>query len=324
MSPYRLAVDIGAAKCMLALVAGDSPEIITYQRMDTDNVLAGPLPPGLAVAQAVQQLLEHSRVDCGDVLGVGVGVPGIVERDQGTVIACPNLERLDHVALGPEMAAALGLPVFVNNDANLNTLGEYTAGAGRSVEQMAAVFVSSGIGCGLILDGRLYEGGDGAAGEVGHTVIVPDGLLCSCGSHGCLEMYCSAKAFSLMAEQLFGREQIDAGTAATNSAARYAGAQLLIEQAHTGHEQAREAVTRAFTYLGYGLSNLANLVNPRLIVLGGTIPFAWPQGIEIVRQVVERTALPAARRNLRIEMSLLQNYAGVLGGAALVSLRLGK
>jgi glucokinase len=254
-------------------------------------------------------------------LGVGVGIPGIVERDQGTVISCPNLEMLDGVALGPEMAAALGLPVFVNNDANLNTLGECTAGAGHGVEQMAGVFVSAGIGCGLILDGVLYEGGDGAAGEIGHTVIVPDGLACSCGSHGCLEMYCSGKALSLAAASLFGSERV---TDQAYSAARYSGAQLLIEQANAGQPAALEAVTRAFTLLGYGLSNLVNIINPRLIVLGGTILFAWSQGLETVRQVVAQTALPAARRNLRIEMSALQNYAGVLGGAALVSLRLGK
>ncbi|NLG29304.1 MAG: ROK family protein [Chloroflexi bacterium] len=313
---YRLGVDIGAAKSMLALVAGDRPEIVTYQRMDTDAVLAGPLPPGLAVAKAVQDLLDRSRVEPADVVGIGVGVPGIVERDQNTIVSCPNLEMLNHVTLGSEMAAALGLPVFVNNDANLNTLGEHSAGAGHGVEQMAGVFVSSGIGCGLILNGALYEGGDGVAGEIGHTVIVPEGLACSCGSHGCLEMYCSAKGLSLVAAELFGREQAEAG------AMRYSGAQLLIEQAHAGDERAHAAVTQAFTYLGYGLSNLANTTNPHLIVLGGTIPSAWPAGLEIVRRVVEASALWPARRNLRIEASALQNYAGVLGGAALVSQRL--
>jgi glucokinase len=320
---YRLGVDIGAAKSMLALVAGDSPEIVTYQRMGTDAVFAGPLPPGLALAQAVQQLLERSRVERDDVVGVGVGIPGIVERDQNTVISCPNLDMLNGVTLGSEMGLALGMPVFVNNDANLNTLGEHSAGAGNGVDQMAAVFVSAGIGCGLILDGTLYEGADGAAGEIGHTVIVPKGLTCSCGSHGCLEMYCSAKALSVVAQELYGRAQIEASIAPEYTAARYAGAQLLIEQAHTGDEGARDALTQAFTYLGYGLSNLANTVNPHLIVLGGTIPSAWPAGLDIVRDVVARTALPAARRTLRIEMSTLQNYAGVLGGAALVSLRLG-
>ncbi len=192
------------------------------------------------------------------------------------------------------------------------------------MRQMAGVFISAGIGCGLILDGALYEGGDGAAGEIGHTVIVPEGLACSCGSHGCLEMYCSAKALSVVAEELYGRAQISAAAVPEQTAGRYAGAQLLIERAHADDEAAREALTRAFTFLGYGLANLANTVNPHLIVLGGSMPFAWPAGLDTVRQVVERTALPAARRNLRIEMSALQNYAGVLGAAALVSLRLGR
>ena len=198
-------------------------------------------------------------------MGVGVGVPGQVDRENGTVLSCPNLHVLDGAALGPEASAELGVPVYIDNNTNLISLGEHTAGVGKGVEDMAVVFVGSGVGCGLILNGELYEGADGVAAEFGHTKVVPNGLLCTCGGHGCLEMYCSGKALTLVAEQIFKPRDLYAlGT-------RFAGAQLLIEQARAGHAQAREALTEAFIYLGVGLTSLVNLLNPRMIVLGGGI-----------------------------------------------------
>ena len=169
------------------------------------------------------------------------------------------------------------------------------------------------VDCGLILDGKLYEGADGAAGEFGHTIIMPEGRLCTCGARGCLEMYCSGKSLAQQACSLYGpRELFTLG-------ARFAGAELLIKQARSGDAQATEVLERSFSYLGIGLANLVNMLNPRLIVLGGSIVFGWPQGADIAREVVMRTALPGARHNLRIEISKLRHFAGVLGGAALVS-----
>lgn len=126
-------------------------------------------------------------------------------------------------------------------------------------------------------------------------------------------MYCSGKALAQEACSLFGpRELFALGT-------RFAGAQLLVEQAKAGHAKATELLSQSFAYLGIGLTNLVNILNPRLVVLGGSIVFGWPQGADIARDVVMRTALPGARRNLRIEISELRHFAGVLGGAALVS-----
>jgi glucokinase len=144
---------------------------------------------------------------------------------------------------------------------------------------------------------------------------VPHGLLCTCGAHGCLEMYCSGKALTLVAERLFdARELFAVGT-------RFAGAELLIERARAGHERAVGALREAFTYLGLGLTNLVNLLNPRLVILGGGIISAWPQGVQVSTDIVMQGARVEARRGLRIETSRLGNYAGVLGGAALVSAR---
>ncbi|MCD6519720.1 MAG: ROK family protein [Anaerolineae bacterium] len=310
---YRFAVDIGATRTMLALIDEHEPEIIAHERPNTDVLFTGRRPPGMALAGAILHFLRERGVSPTELEGVGVGVPGQVDRENGTVLSCPNLHVLDGAALGPEASAELGVPVYIDNNTNLISLGEHTAGVGKGVEDMAVVFVGSGVGCGLILNGELYEGADGVAAEFGHTKVVPNGLLCTCGGHGCLEMYCSGKALTLVAEQIFKPRDLYAlGT-------RFAGAQLLIEQARAGHAQAREALTEAFIYLGVGLTSLVNLLNPRMIVLGGGIVFAWPEGVDVARDFVMKEALPGARRHLRIEISQLQNYAGVLGGAALVS-----
>ena len=309
---YRFAVDIGAWRTMLALIEGGEPKIVAYERPSTGALFAGRQPPSSALAGAVRHFLRERRVEADEIAGVGVGVPGIVDRHNGSVISCPNLRVLDGASLGAEASDELGMPVYVDNNTNLICLGEHTAGVGRGTEDMAVVSVGSGVGCGLILGGELYAGADGAACEFGHTIIVPNGLECTCGARGCLEMYCSGKALALLASEVFPGD-------VRGSEDRFAGAQHLIEQANAGHEKATKVLLEAFTYLGFGLTSLVNLLNPRLIVLGGTIIFAWPEGAEVARRVVMAEALAGARRNLRVEVSKLQHHAGVLGGAALVS-----
>ncbi len=309
----RCAVDIGATRTMFALIRTDAPEIVASARPLTDVLFTGRRSPGRALAAALANFIGEQGVRADELVGVGVGVPGIVDRQQGMVLSCPNLRVLDGADLGPIAAQDLGVPVYVENNTNLIALGEHTAGVGRGIDDLAVVFVGSGVGCGLILRGVLYAGADGAASEFGHTIVVRDGVACTCGAHGCLEMYCSGKALTRVAAQTFSPRELYALDT------RFGGAQLLIEQAQRGHAKAVAALEEAFAYLGIGLTSLVNLLNPRMIVLGGGIVGAWPQGVERVRQLVMAEALPDVRRNLRIELSLLQNNAGVLGGAALVS-----
>jgi glucokinase len=310
---YRVAVDIGATRTMIALIHGSRPEVIAHQRPNSDVLFTGWRPPALALASAIQTFLREQQIDLTSVMGVGVGIPGLVNRHEGLVYACPNLSVLDGAPIGPDTSRELGIPVYIDNNTNLIALGEHTAGAGQGIDHMAFLSVGSGVGCGLILNGQVYHGADDAAGEFGHTIVIPNGLPCSCGSRGCVEMYCSGKALTIVAQNLFKPHELYAlGT-------RFAGAQLLIDQALAGHVKARDALAQAFTYLGLALSNLIDLLNPNLVVLGGGIVFAWPDSVGIVREVVMREAMPGTRRNLRIEDTKLQHFAGVLGGAALVT-----
>lgn len=314
---YRLAADIGATRTTFALIEVDSPHIVAHDRPYTEQVFPAAAPVGRSLADAARRFLDGQRVAPADVIGMGVGVPGLVNQGLGHVLACPNLRLLDDTDLGPEASEDLGLPVFLDNNTNLIALGEHAAGIGQGVDDLAAVFVGSGVGSGLILNGRLYHGGDGLAGELGHTIVVPNGLQCTCGGRGCAEMYCSGKALSLVAEQLFPpRELFQLGT-------RFAGAQLLIEQALAGHERAHQTMVQAFTYLGYALANLVVLLSPRMIILGGGVVKAWPEGIAIAAEVVRREGTVEVPRDVLIVKSRLEDFAGVIGGATLVGLKVG-
>jgi len=309
----RCAVDIGATRTMLALVEADAPQVIAWERPMTDSLFKGELPPVQALAEALRAFVTSHGVTLSDLSGIGIGVPGVADRRQGLVVSCPNLPILDGLLLGPLLSQELGVPVYVDNNTNLICLGEHTAGLGQGIHNLAVIFVGSGVGCGLIINDELYEGSDGAAGEFGHMIVVPNGLQCSCGAHGCLEMYCSGKALARVASQIFMPRDLYAMDT------RFGGAQLLIEHARIGDRSCIRALDEAFTYLGIGLTSLVNLLNPRMVILGGGIIMAWPQGVDRAREVVMSEALPAVRRNLHIELSQLQNFAGVLGGAALVS-----
>jgi len=310
--PYAVAADIGATHTMLALVDISGRKVIAHRRPMTDVVFTGRRPSGLALADAFERFLRDESLSIDEIVGAAAGVPGTADRATGSVRSCPNLHVLDDAPLGPDASEALDLPVYVDNNTNLISLGEHVAGLGRETRDMAVVFVGSGVGCGLILDGHLYEGADGVAAEFGHTIVVANGLQCTCGAHGCLEMYCSGKALARVADDLFDPRELFA------LGSRFAGTRLLIEQANNGHSKAREALRQSFAYLGLGLTSLVNLLNPSLVVLGGGVISGWPEGLNVARETVMQEALPAARKNLRIEVSQLGNYAGVLGGAALV------
>ena len=322
---YRLALDISSSKSTLALVAATEPEILAHERLNTADLLtasngpdgASATPPEL-IAQALRGFMDTRRVHAAELLGVGIGIPGVVDRDTGQVIYCPNVSALNGTDLGASLSDELHLPVYIENDSNLIALGEHEAGSSRGIDEMALISVGAGLGCGLILGGQLYHGADGAAGEFGHTILVPDGLTCSCGAHGCLEMYCSERALALAAEELFGEEAVERAMRGSNGLSS-GGAQFLIEQARAGHEQAQAALTHAFRNLGQGISSLVNLLNPRLIVLEGDLVLAWPECLETVRETVSAQALSSARANLSLEVSQLAPYGAVLGGAALVT-----
>ncbi|MFD2612521.1 ROK family protein [Paenibacillus gansuensis] len=227
------------------------------------------------------------------IVGIGIGVPGLVDAEGGVLFA-PNLGWRD-VPLGAALVSAFGLPVTIDNEANAGALGELEFGAGQQLSNLVYVSVGTGIGTGMIMGGDLFKGASGYSGETGHISIQVDGKPCTCGNRGCWELYASEQA---LAEE--------AGISHFAEAAR---------QAEAGAERAVHALEQIGRYLGVGIANIINVMNPQSIIIGNEIIHAAPWLEQAVRTSVEERALSFHRSGLSLEFARLGDRSTVLGAA---------
>ena len=247
---------------------------------------------------------------------IGVACAGQIHPETGAVVYAANLGWRD-VPLASSLAAAFSVPVSVENDVRAAAWGEYRFGARRFPGSLLAVFVGTGVGSGLVLDGRLWAGAGNAAGELGHTQAVPDGLPCPCGGRGCLEQYASGAGF----RRRFGAAR-DAGvktalSEATDDDPAALEATMVAAAANSGDEFARALWSDATRYLTLAIANFVTLFNPQVLVLGGGVFEALPELVDEVTGGVLRATTQLARGSLTIERARLGQWAGVFGAASL-------
>ncbi|HEX8629285.1 MAG TPA: ROK family transcriptional regulator, partial [Catenuloplanes sp.] len=216
------------------------------------------------VVEAVESLLTIHRLTPTDVLGVGVSLPGQVDREAGVSVFAPNWNWHD-VPIGAALTARLGLPLHLDNPLKASTVAELWFGAGREADDLVVVTLGTGVGAGFAFGGSLHRGISNSAGEWGHTTLILDGRLCHCGSHGCVEAYVGAAGIMQNLREL-----------APDSALLHSGGQTatIVELAHAADRQdpvAHKVLTDTARYLGAGIANLVNIVNPELVVLGGWV-----------------------------------------------------
>jgi predicted NBD/HSP70 family sugar kinase len=269
----------------------------------------------LLVRQAHQYCHRSRR----RLMGAGVTIPGLVDVASGRLIFEPNMGWRD-VPLRQLLQARLSLPVHVDNDANAAALAEHYFGVAQDVDTFAYVVANIGLGTGLVMGGQIFPGVSGYAGEAGHTTIDPDGPLCRCGNRGCWERLASQRA-------LFERIEaaLESGEASILRPARSGGRlplpltlERILDAARQGDPITQRALIETGTYLGIGIANLVNLLNPTLVAFGGTLSLAHEYLLPTARQVVETRAMPELRQATRIVVSAFQADACVVGGAALV------
>lgn len=241
--------------------------------------------------------LRRAGVPMVKVLGVGVGLAAPIDAGSGRTHASGILARWLDIDVEAELQRRLDLPVQIDNDANAGALGEYLFGAGRGVEHLAYLRLSAGVGLGLILDGRLYRGACGIAGELGHVVAVPEGPLCRCGGRGCLELFASPHAVAAGLERGLGVER-------------------LLELVSTGDRRAIRAVTDAGRIVGETIAATVNLLNPRRVIVGGELAQAGDVLLDPIRDAVGRQSFAPAAGATTIVASALGDQAAVLGAAA--------
>jgi glucokinase len=309
-----IGIDLGGTKISTALVDA-AGKIIARDYCET-RAAEGQKAVVERMLDAAYQVMSKAGLAPSQVTAVGVGSPGPIDARTGVLTATPNLPGWKNVPLKQLIEEALGITTFLENDANAAALGEHRFGAGRGVQNMIYVTASTGIGGGLILNGQLYSGTTGAAGEIGHMTVLPWGPYCGCGNRGCLEALASGTAIARE-----GRELVRRGVP-TLIAELAAGhpervtAKLVAKAADKGDIEAQEILAEAMTYLGVGMASLVNLFNPELIVIGGGLTNMGEGLFGPVRRAIERRAFTAAARAVNVVPAELGDDVGVLGAVA--------
>jgi glucokinase len=273
--------------------------------------------PDAVVETIVEAVDEAREVAHAEVLAVGVGVPCLVRPASGVVMACNHFALRD-VPLRDLLAERVGLPVVVDNDATAALVAEWRYGAGRGTSNVLILTIGTGVGGGMVADGRIVRGATGAAGELGHIVIDEGGPPCpgNCPNHGCLESFVSGPALAREGRAKAEADP-DSGLGRALAAGREVTGPLVTELAHDGDEAARAAVAGLGRHLGIGIANLVNIFNPEVVVIGGGLVAAGDLLLEPAREVVAVRALVPARDQVRIVPARFGDESGMLGAAAL-------
>jgi glucokinase len=313
---YVIGIDIGGTNLVVGAVAEDGSQLRMLHSEPT-RAQDGPdvvLTRLAAMARSVVGEVRASEPGS-EVLGVGVGAPGPLDTRRGIVFLTPNLGWMD-LPLRQIMADRLGIRTSLDNDANCAVLGEWWRGAARDSRQAIGLTIGTGIGGGVIVDGRLYHGASDCAGEFGHTTIDPEGRKCNCGNYGCLEAYASGPAIALRTVEALQSGAESRIPDYVKGDLREVTAQVVYEAAHDGDALALEVVRDTAKYLGVGVANLVNIFNPEVVVICGGVTLAGDRLFTPLRQEVARRAFKPAVAACRIVPGELTGTAGVYGAAA--------
>jgi len=306
---YVIGIDFGATHLNL-LLADLSARILQELEIEF-NIQTGP-DAGIAEAdRRVRELLDRAGLALEDILAIGMGVPGPIVSEAGMVLAPPIMPGWDRFPIRDTLEKLWGVPVSLNNDAELGALGEWAAGAGRGEANLAYIKVGTGIGAGLLLDGHIYRGVTGSAGEIGHLTIDENGPICTCGNHGCLEAIAGGRAIALQAQEVVRKgkrtQMADVKPVESLSAREVAAA------ASRGDLPAQQILAKAGTHIGIAIAGLINLFNPSMIVVGGGVARTGDLLLEPMRQAVQTRSMPASARVVRITTAMLGKRSSGMG-----------
>jgi glucokinase len=308
---FVFAADLGGTHLRVATV--DQNGKIYCRQMQPTPQAEKPNEIVRALIDAVHECARKTEAQGGVLSAVSVVVPGTVNVAEGVVVKAPNVPCLDGFRLAAALESELEWPVILENDANAAAIGEMWRGAGQGYCTLICVTLGTGVGGGIILDGKLWRGADGSAGEIGHIGVDPfAGVPCTCGSRGCLEVYASATAIVRMTREARPRypNSILHNTEDLTSAKIY--------QAGTeGDELAIEVFRRMGVYLGIGLASLVNVLNPEIVVIGGGLSNGWELFEKHMHQQVIERAFPIPARRVKIVRAQCDDDAGLLGAARL-------
>jgi len=306
---YLVGVDLGATH--LSLLVTDFAAHVVNELETPFDIRRNPEECLQKVDGALSETLAKAQLRLEDMTAIGVGVPGPVEAAAGKVIAPPIMPGWHNYPIRSVLQERWGRPVSLNNDAELGALGEWAQGAGRAERYLAYIKVGTGIGAGMLLDGKIYRGVSGCAGEIGHIAIRDNGPLCACGSHGCLEALAGGSAIAAKAAAA-----VKSGKRTQLASLGSAGEITAMSVAHAarlGDLVAQQIIVEAGGYLGIAIASLINLFNPSMVVIGGGVAQIGDLLLNPIRQVVGERSLRSAAQAVRISAAVLGRRSTSMG-----------
>lgn len=319
---FVVGVDMGGTK-ILASVINEAGRIISQSKTatradkDASKVIN-------RIARCVRKVISQAGIESTQIRAIGMGAPGPLDPETGIVMFAPNL-GWSNVPLKSELETRMGIPTFVDNDVNLCALGESAFGVGQGVKSLVGIFVGTGIGGGIILNGKLFHGASKTAGEIGHIVVKSNGPQCGCGNLGCLEAVASRTAITRQLRRAILKHS------KTSILLKLNGGNLDVIRSGTiakavrrGDKLTTKVMRRTEKYLGIGVASIVNFLNPEMIVLGGGVVEAMGDDfLAGIRRVAEKHVLPSMMNGVQIVGTKLGDNAGVIGGAVLARQMLG-
>jgi len=303
MKQYVVGVDVGGTNIKLGVV-GPSGKVIVRNTFATKPFASSRTQLIAALSRAIEASIITAGLKKKQIFGVGIGLPGLVDYETGIVRFLPNIPGWRAVHLKSILQKSINLPVFVDNDVKLITLAESKFGAGQGVRNLVCLTLGTGVGAGLILNGQLYRGEDNAAGELGHMPLNEHGPQCNCGGIGCFETYVGNRALLALARRVMGRSGVT------------------LEEMHAlaqkGNKKALLFWKTAAEHIGNGLVGIVNLLNPRMIIIGGGISHNEKFLFKTITDTIRRRAMSLQGSAFKIKRAKFKDDAGIIGAYVLV------
>ncbi|HEX5831083.1 MAG TPA: ROK family glucokinase [Gemmatimonadaceae bacterium] len=319
---YVVGIDLGGTNIVAGVLTADGQRQLAMRSEPTHPELGADTVVERIVSLA-ERVIAEARAETGApreaFMGVGIGAPGPLDRERGVVVVAPNL-GWRQFPLRDRVEAGLGLPAVLDNDANCATLGEWWCGAAKGHRYVVGLTIGTGIGGGLIVDGRLFHGASDVAGEVGHMTIDSTGRRCACGNYGCLEAYASGPAIAERAREALGEENGSRLRERVDGDLSRITAQTVYDAAREDDPVALEVVRDTARFLGTGVANLLNIFNPDVVVIAGGVTQAGDALFEPLRHEVKKRAFRPAVEACEIVPGALDGTAGVVGAVCAFTL----
>ncbi len=306
---YYVGIDVGGTN-LKAGVVNEEGKIISKVDCPT-KVERGHEAVVADMAKLALKAIEKSGVAMDEVKSVGIGIPGVLDPRTGVVPFCTNLGWHD-VPVIQLMQKIIDKPVYVDNDATVAALAENVAGVSAGAKSSVFLTLGTGVGGGIVLNGKVYSGFNGVGSELGHMIVVVDGEQCTCGNRGCWERYASATALIRMGTEAAAKHPESSLAAAKNISAK-----TVIDAAKAGDAAALEVFDRYTYYLAVGLVNIINFIDPEIIAIGGGVSAAGEFLIQPVREKLEKLIFYKSMPHAHVELATLGNDAGIIGAAML-------